>query len=146
MDEYRITSAEQLCGLWKGVYREKGEVDWSLLLPYYSQDIVFKDTIQEIRGIADFTAMTDRLAKRSRDLEYIIHSSVMEGDLIFIEWEMVISYKKYPKSSVFGASRITLREGKIIYQRDYYDLWGDIFDNIWFMKKGYRRFMKKRFG
>jgi limonene-1,2-epoxide hydrolase len=146
LDEHRITSVAQLCDLWKGVYRGKDGVDWSGLLPYYDQDIVFKDSIQEIRGMADFAAMTERLARRSRDLQYVIHCAVMEGNLIFVEWEMVISYKKYPTSSVYGTSRITLREGKIIEQRDYYDLWGDILDNIPFLNKGYRRFMKKRFG
>ena len=146
MDEKTIHSAQQLCELWKGVYSAQGGVDWSGLLPYYSHDIVFKDSIQEIHGIKDFTAMTDRLARRSRDLDYLVHSSVMEGEVIFVEWEMVISYKRYPTSSIFGASRLTLRDGRIVYQRDYYDLWGDIFDNIWFLKKGYRRFMKRSFG
>lgn len=145
-NEPTIHSAAQLGELWKSVYTGEGGVDWSRLLPYYSDDIVFKDSIQEIRGIRDFTAMTDRLARRSRNLQYVIHSSVKEGDLIFVEWEMVISYKRYPQSSVFGASRITLREGKIVYQRDYYDLWGDIFDNIGFLKRGYRGFMKRSFG
>ena len=37
-------------------------------------------------------------------------------------------------------------EGKIAEQRDYYDLWGDIFDNIPRFGKMYRKFMKSRFG
>ncbi len=37
-------------------------------------------------------------------------------------------------------------EEKIIEQRDYYDLWGDIFDNIPSFRKPYRRFMRKHFG
>ena len=41
LDEYKITSVSQLCGLWKGVYGEKDGVDWSGLLPYYDEDIVF---------------------------------------------------------------------------------------------------------
>ena len=35
---------------------------------------------------------------------------------------------------------------KIIKQRDYYDLWGDILDNIPRIGKMYRKFMKKKFG
>jgi len=35
---------------------------------------------------------------------------------------------------------------KIIEQRDYYDLWGDIFDNIPRFSVMYRKFMKKKFG
>ena len=60
---------------------------------------------------------------------------------------MILVFKNTPSSSVFGASCITLNEeGKIIKQRDYYDLWGDIFDNIPGIGKGYRKFMKKFFG
>lgn len=90
--------------------------------------------------------MTERLAKRSKNLQMVIHNSSMQDNLIFIEWEMIISYKKYPKTSIFGVSRTTLKDGKIVEQRDYYDLWGDIIDNIKFFRKGYRRFMRKRFG
>jgi hypothetical protein len=70
----------------------------------------------------------------------------MQDNLIFVEWEMIISYKKYPRTSIFGVSRTILKDGKIIDQRDYYDLWGDIFNNISFFARGYRRFMRKRFG
>jgi hypothetical protein len=37
-------------------------------------------------------------------------------------------------------------DGRIIHQRDYYDLWGDIFHNVPIMKKAYPRFMKRVFG
>ena len=73
--------------------------------------------------------------------------STQEDKDIFIEWEMTISFKKYPNSIMYGASRLTLNEdGKITEQRDYYDLWGDIFDNIPRFGKAYRRFMKRKFG
>jgi hypothetical protein len=64
-----------------------------------------------------------------------------------MEWEMTLSFKKYPSSILYGSSRLTLnKEGKISEQRDYYDLWGDIFDNIPRFGKAYRRFMSKKFG
>ena len=48
---------------------------------------------------------------------------------------------------IYGASRLSLNErGKIVEQRDYYDLWGDIFDNIPAFRKPYRKFMRKHFG
>jgi hypothetical protein len=60
---------------------------------------------------------------------------------------MTIKFKKNPSSVLFGSSRVTLNdEGKIVEQRDYYDLWGDIFDNIPRVRKPYRRFMKRKFG
>ena len=67
--------------------------------------------------------------------------------IIFIEWEMTIKFKKNPSSILYGSSRLTINEeGKITEQRDYYDLWGDIFDNIPRFGKAYRRFMKRKFG
>jgi hypothetical protein len=53
----------------------------------------------------------------------------------------------FRSSVVHGASRLTLDEqGKIAAQRDYYDLWGDIFDNIPGFNTLYRKFMRKVFG
>jgi hypothetical protein len=91
--------------------------------------------------------MTERLTNRSKDLKMKIVNAVMDVNIIFLEWEMTIKYKKNPSSVLYGSSRLTLNEeGKIIEQRDYYDLWGDIFDNIPRFGKAYRRFMKRKFG
>jgi hypothetical protein len=60
---------------------------------------------------------------------------------------MIINFRKTKTSVVHGACRLILNEkGKIIDQRDYYDLWGDIFDNIPGFGKLYRKFMKRVFG
>jgi hypothetical protein len=133
--------------LWSKTYNTEGKPDWSHILPYYADNLYFRDTIQEIRGIKEFTAMTERLTKRSKDLKMNIVNAVMEENKIFLEWEMTLRFKKYPSSILYGSSRLTLnKEGKISEQRDYYDLWGDIFDNIPRFGKAYRRFMSKKFG
>jgi len=133
--------------LWTKTYNTEGKPDWSHILPYYDDNIYFRDSIQEIRGIKDFTAMTERLTKRSKDLKMNIVNAVMEENIILMEWEMTLSFKKYPSSVLYGSSRLTLnKEGKITEQRDYYDLWGDIFDNIPRFGKAYRKFMKRKFG
>lgn len=76
-----------------------------------------------------------------------IVNAVMKEKIIFIEWEMTLGFKKYPDSTLYGVSRLTLNEeGKIKEQRDYYDLWGDIFDNIPGFGKAYRKFVIRKFG
>jgi len=133
--------------LWSKTYNTEGKPDWSHILPYYDDNIYFRDSVQEIHGIKDFTAMTERLTKRSKDLKMKIVNAVMEENIILMEWEMTLSFKKYPSSILYGTSRLTLnKEGKISEQRDYYDLWGDIFDNIPRFGKAYRKFMKRKFG
>lgn len=143
----KIESKEQFVKLWTEIYNTEGKPDWSHILPYYDDNIYFRDSIQEIRGMKEFKPMTERLTERSQDLKMKIVNILFEGKIIFFEWEMSLSFKRYPNSTLFGASRISLNEeGKIIEQRDYYDLWGDIFDNIPFLAKSYRKFMKNRFG
>jgi hypothetical protein len=133
--------------LWSKTYNTDGKPDWSHILPFYDSNIYFRDSIQEIQGIEEFTAMTERLTKRSKDLKMNIVRVLKEKATIFIEWEMTISFKKNPSSVLYGSSRLTLNShGKITEQRDYYDLWGDIFDNIPRFGKIYRRFMKRKFG
>jgi len=142
-----MLTKELVLELWSKTYNTEGQPDWSHILPYYDNDIYFRDTIQEIRGIEEFTAMTERLAQRSKDLKMKIVRAVMEENIIFLEWEMTIKFKKNPSSVLYGTSRLTLNDdGKITEQRDYYDLWGDIFDNIPRFGKAYRKFMKKKFG
>ena len=143
----KIVNAKQFKELWEKTYNTKGKPDWSHILPYYDDNIYFRDSIQEIRGIAEFKKMTERLVGRSSELEMQIVNITMDCRTLFFEWEMKLSFGKYPKSMLYGLSRITLNEeGKIIEQRDYYDLWGDIFDNIPQFRKGYRKIMKKFFG
>jgi hypothetical protein len=143
----RITNVESVRELWTKTYNTEGKPDWSHIIPYYADDIVFRDTVQGLQGIEEFTAMTERLAQRSKDLSMRIVNSVMNDNIVFLEWEMTIKFKKNPSSILYGTSRITINaEGKIAEQRDYYDLWGDIFDNIPRFGKAYRRFMKRKFG
>jgi hypothetical protein len=143
----KIVTIDTVKDLWSKTYNTEGKPDWSHILPYYDNNIYFRDSIQEIRGIEEFTAMTERLTKRSKDLKMNIVRAVMDENIVFIEWEMTISFKKNPSSVLYGSSRLTLNsEGKIAEQRDYYDLWGDIFDNIPKFGKVYRKFMKRKFG
>lgn len=140
-------NAESIKELWSKTYNTQGKPDWSHILPYYDDNIYFRDTIQELRGMEEFRAMTKRLTDRSRELSMKIVRTAQHENVIFIEWEMTLTFKKNPNSTLYGSSRVTLNEeGKIIEQRDYYDLWGDIFDNIPRFGKAYRRFMKKKFG
>ncbi|HNQ71280.1 nuclear transport factor 2 family protein [Mesotoga prima] len=147
MDGFCIESADQIRELWSKTYNTEGKPDWSHILPYYDDNIFFKDTIQEIRGIEEFKKMTERLAERSKELKMAVLRVIKEDNVVFVEWEMTILFKKTRTSVIYGASRLSLsEEGKIIEQRDYYDLWGDIFDNIPSFRKPYRRFMRKHFG
>ena len=75
---FRLTK-ERVLELWTKTYNTEGKPDWSHILPYYDHNIHFRDSIQEIRGIEAFTAMTERLTKRSKELKMKIVNAVMQG-------------------------------------------------------------------
>jgi hypothetical protein len=102
MDEPRIRDLPHFMSLWQDVYASAGKPAWDHILPFYDKDIVFQDSVQKIRGIKDFSEMTRRLAKRSKKIGFLVRNSVMTGDLIFIEWEMRISYKTIPNPRFSG--------------------------------------------
>jgi len=140
-------SEEEIRGLWSRTYNREGKPDWSHIFPYYCEDLVFKDSIQEVHGLADFKAMCMRLTDRCQQLKMHIPSVVKASDCIFLQWEMTMMFKRYPSSTLYGTTRLGLdKTGRILSQRDYYDLWGDIFDNIPWFARPYRRFMRRKFG
>jgi hypothetical protein len=68
-------------------------------------------------------------------------------NVIMLDWVMTMMFKKYPDTPMYGATKLVLsNDGLIIHQRDYYDLWGDIFNNIPRFNKMYRNFLVKKFG
>ncbi|MEJ5184845.1 MAG: nuclear transport factor 2 family protein [Rectinemataceae bacterium] len=144
----RLTLDETtVAALWSKTYNTQGKPDWSHLFPYYHPDIVFQDSIQRVEGIDAFKAMCERLASRCESLDMQIHSVAKHGNVIHLEWTMTMSFRKYPSTPLYGATVLRLHEdGRIISQRDYYDLWGDIFNGIPWFKERYRAFMRKKFG
>jgi len=133
--------------LWSQTYNREGKPDWSHIFQYYHKDIVFQDTIQRIEGIDDFIAMCNRLTKRTKQLKMEILSIAQNQNVIMFDWIMTMMFKKYPNTPMYGATKLVLSDdGLIKEQRDYYDLWGDIFNNIPRFGKMYRKFLKRKFG
>ena len=140
-------SDEQILELWSKTYNNEGKPDWSHIFPYYHDDIIFEDSIQRIEGIEAFKAMCGRLTKRCEKLNMNIQSLARNDDVVFMQWIMTMSFNKYPNTPVFGCSKLTFnKDNHIIHQRDYFDLWGDIFNGIPYFTKPYRRFLRKHFG
>jgi hypothetical protein len=76
-----------------------------------------------------------------------IHSVAQNSNVIFMDWTMSMVFKKSPSTPMYGSTKLTLHpDGRIIEQRDYYDLWGDIFNGIPRFKGPYRKVMRKYFG
>lgn len=133
--------------LWGKTYNTAGKPDWSHLYPYYHPDVVFEDSIQRIEGIEEFIGLCERLTQRCQSLHMEILSIAQDANVILMDWIMTMAFTKYPPTPVYGSTKLTVHEdGRIIAQRDYFDLWGAILDGIPLLKKRYRMFMRRVFG
>ena len=133
--------------LWSKTYNTNGKPDWSHIYAYYHDDIVFQDTIQRIEGKQAFMALCERLTARCKELKMDLGTIFIKGNEFMFDWTMTMMFNKFPSTPIYGCTKLTLHaDGRIISQRDYYDLWGDIFNGIPWFKKPYRKFMHKKFG
>ena len=138
---------DQIRALWSKTYNTEGKPDWSHLFEYYHPDMVFQDSIQRIEGREAFMAMCGRLTDRCKTLHMDIQSLALSDNVVLMDWLMTMSFKKYPDTPVYGATKLTFHaDGRIIEQRDYFDLWGDIFNGIPRFRPMYRKFMRRKFG
>jgi len=81
-DDRIILDLDSFKELWSRTYNTGGKPDWSHIIPYYDDEIYFRDSIQEIRGIEAFKAMTERLTARSKDLKMEIVNAVRQDAMI----------------------------------------------------------------
>ena len=147
IDERLELTEENVLELWSRTYNTDGKPDWSHIFKYYHEEIVFQDSIQRIEGKDEFVELCKRLTNRCKQLKMDIETIMRKGNEIVFDWKMTMMFKKFPSTPIYGCTKLTLHEdGRIIGQRDYYDLWGDIFNGIPWFKKRYRKFMRKRFG
>ena len=138
---------ETLRLLWSKTYNTNGKPDWSHIYPYYHDEIVFQDTIQRIEGKQEFIELCKRLTNRCKELKMELGTIFVKGNEFMFDWTMTMMFNKFPSTPIYGCTKLILHpDGRIISQRDYYDLWGDIFNGIPWFKKRYRKFMHKKFG
>ena len=70
-------SAEEIRDLWSRTYNRDGKPDWSHLFPYYRDDVVFRDSIQEVpvtKDEVDNRILVSRFVSRripTEDVEYV---------------------------------------------------------------------------
>jgi hypothetical protein len=146
-DDRVILNTDTLRELWSKTYNTEGKPDWTHIFPYYHENIVFQDSIQRVTGKREFTAMCNRLTRRCQQLTMDILSVAKAEDGFFLQWKMVMIFKKTPSTPLYGCTKLTVdKDGLIIGQRDYFDLWGDIFNGIPGFRRVYRKFLKRFFG
>ncbi len=142
---------DEMTKVWNSPYGEDSVPNYSAIFPHYHPNCKFQDCVQAFEGLEKFKEMCLRLEKNYSEIRMVVHGAAKNGNVYFFQWSMLmrarIMPKKAPLSSMNGATRLDVDEaGLITSQRDYYDIWGDIIDNIPGINKMYRWFMRTVLG
>jgi ketosteroid isomerase-like protein len=103
----------------------------SLLEGLYHPEVRFRSPLQSVAGRPAFLAMMRRMAEGQRRIVFQIESGTESGDALFLVWRLSLAPRHLGSSlEIEGVSRCRLSEGRIVEQRDYFDLLGSASDAI----------------
>lgn len=103
------------------------------LAPLYSEDVYFEDPSHGIQGKAALIDRFQHLYSKVDSCNFKFHQTLDTGGEIFLAWTMILR-QRGPKSGevirVEGASFLKVRDNRIYYHRDYFDLGAFVYENV----------------
>lgn len=117
--------------------------DQSNLNEIYSDQIVFKDPIHEIKGIENLKAYFQKLNDNLIEGSFHFTDESKVENKAFLSWEMDLKLKRPKKNVKASGISVLIIEDKIINQRDYFDA-GELFYENMPILGGIIRSIKKK--
>jgi limonene-1,2-epoxide hydrolase len=116
----------------------------SVLGEIYAENVVFTDPIHKIKGIDNLRHYFGKLNENLIEGSFLFTEESIIDNKAYLSWTMNLKLKR-PKNHVkaSGISVLTLKEGKIIEQRDYFDA-GELFYEYIPVLGSIIRFIKKK--
>lgn len=130
------------------VYQNLSKDNLSQLTALYDEHVIFEDPAHRLEGADTLLAYFKTLYTRVEHCAFIISASQQIGDQGFLTWTMSLAHPKLKSGqliSVQGVSQLKFSKGRIIYQRDYFDLGQLLYENLPVLGSLVRG-IKKRFG
>ena len=103
-------------------FERDGDAAITRLAELYDDDVVFRDPLQTLRGRAAFVAMNRRILARARRCSFEVSSVVAAKGSVFLAWTMIYEPHRGPTIVFEGATHARTYGGRVIEQRDYWDL------------------------
>ncbi len=117
--------------------------DDSILREIYSDDIIFKDPVHEIKGLESLIQYFNKLNENLIEGAFHFTDESIIDNKAYLSWEMNLALKR-PKKKVKASGISVLNFGqKITTQRDYFDAGELFYENIPIFG-GLIRFLKKK--
>jgi ketosteroid isomerase-like protein len=127
-----MTNAIARVEQFKDFFRVLHEADLSRLRDFYSERIVFKDPVHEIRGLVELEDYFTSMCADLSDCRFEYLDELVNGNAAYVKW---IMHFKHPKLgnrliSVRGVSHLQFSEGKIDFHEDFYDMGAMLYEQL----------------
>ena len=103
----------------------------------------FQDPIQTVQGLQPFLETNRRMLARAKALEVQLGDVFESGEQIFLSWKMRYVPKMGPPVAIDGCTHCRVRDGKIVYHRDYWDLLSSVVEELPIVAPVYKMLIKK---
>jgi hypothetical protein len=110
---------------------------------YYHNDVFFKDPFNEFQSRETVKEIFKVMFEKLGNPRFIILDKIRQEDQVFVTWDFLflINEKEY---SIHGSSHFKLKEGRVSYHRDYWDVGEEMLEKIPVIRTLYL-FLKKKF-
>jgi ketosteroid isomerase-like protein len=113
---------------------------------FYAPDVLFRDPVSEIRGVAGIRAYYSRMYENLISIRFDFEKEVGQGDEVVAPWVMHMRHKAIAGGKeivVPGVSHIRFANGKAVYHRDYFDMGAFVYEHVPVIGAGVRYVKKK---
>ena len=128
-----VVNANQLSLSLVDAYQSLGEGDSSKVADLYAEDIYFEDPTQGIQGKSALMSHIDSTFLNIENFSFKSHKTLAGDTDVFISWTQIFTHKRLAGGKtirVEGSTYLKTRNGRIYYQRDYFDLGAVVYENL----------------
>ncbi|MFT6094121.1 MAG: steroid delta-isomerase-like uncharacterized protein [Pseudohongiellaceae bacterium] len=127
------TSADQVAARLVKAYQSLSDGDMAPVEALYADDIYFEDPTQGTQGKAALMRHIDQTFSNISNFNFKSHRMLTSDVDVFISWTQIFNHRKLAGGKtlrVEGSTYLKTRDGKIYYQRDYFDLGAVVYENL----------------
>ncbi|SVD40229.1 uncharacterized protein METZ01_LOCUS393083 [marine metagenome] len=99
----------------------------------YTTDVYFEDPSHAMQGKEALLDYFANVFANLEDCSFKFHQTISNSTDIFMSWTMFVNHPKLKSGEtirVEGASYLKTRNGKIYYQRDYFDMGAMVYEHL----------------
>lgn len=114
-------------------YTELSESRLDALAGIYHPKVIFEDPVGTHEGLPALASYFRKLLKSCVQCEFVIRHQQFSGADAWLNWTMIFSHKRLNGGDpihVDGGSVLRIREGRVVFQRDYYDMGSMVYEQI----------------